>query len=388
MEPDQSFFHTLPPPWDRLLSHAATFLVWGFLFGIVYLLRSFFLLLFLTFVFAYIQTGGVVRLAGYMANRTLRVITVALFFLSLLTAVSVFLVPKVVTQTEVFARQFGSYVNRADEELFRLGRDYPLLGEIIPELQSVADEAVSAEKRGGRYSPTAALLQQLLGFGEEASGLKNINQLLDTLRNIGGKIASVASAFLLSLLFSFLIVLDLPKLGASVKKLESTKLRFIYISVADSIHEFSLIIGRALEAQLIIAIVNSALTAAGIFLLGLGPHTAFLSVIVFFCSFFPVIGVFISSVPICLIALQTMGLNTMLLAILLIILIHLIEGYILNPKIYGSYMRINAVVTLIILTVGGKLFGLWGLILGVPVCTYIFGHAIQRPIQQTNETRE
>jgi predicted PurR-regulated permease PerM len=33
-----------------------------------------------------------------------------------------------------------------------------------------------------------------------------------------------------------------------------------------------------------------------------------------------------------------------------------------------------------ILTIGGKLFHVWGFILGVPVFTYIFGHAIRRPV--------
>ena len=58
-------------------------------------------------------------------------------------------------------------------------------------------------------------------------------------------------------------------------------------------------------------------------------------------------------------------------------LIHLIEGYVLNPRVYSSYMRINSVIILIILTLAGKLFGFWGLLLGVPVCTYIFGYAIR-----------
>jgi predicted PurR-regulated permease PerM len=40
-------------------------------------------------------------------------------------------------------------------------------------------------------------------------------------------------------------------------------------------------------------------------------------------------------------------------------------------------MRINPVIILIILTIGGKLFGFWGLILGVPFCTYLFGYAIR-----------
>lgn len=379
MNQNQTLFHSLPQPWDRILPHVATVLVWGVLFAAIYLLRSFFLLLFLTFVFSYIQARSVARLERWIKNRMLRVVLVALFLLSVLTAAGIFLVPKVKSQTEVFVSQFTTYLSRVDQELFVLEKKYPLLGEFIPEI-AAGDEQANGDgsiKKGLKDSPTASLLQQFLGFGEAASGLQNVNQALDTLGNIGGKIASVASAFLLSLLFSFLIVLDLPNLGASVRDLEKTKLRFIYQSVAGNIHEFSQVLGKALEAQLIIAIVNSILTAVGLFLLGMGQHVAFLSVIVFFFSFFPVIGVFISSIPICLIALQSAGLQTLFLAILLITLIHLIEGYILNPRIYGSYMRINSVIILIILTIGGKLFNLWGLILGVPVCTYLFGHAIR-----------
>ena len=233
------------------------------------------------------------------------------------------------------------------------------------------------------FSPSRSMLQQLLKVGQESGGIENVNHVLGTLGNIGGKIAAVTSTFLLSILFSFLILLDLPRLTASVRDLEKTKLRFIYLSVADDIRDFSQVLGRALEAQLIIATVNSILTAIGITILGISEHVAFLSVIVFFCSFIPVVGVFISSVPICLIALQTAGIKIMFLAVLLIAVIHLIEGYILNPRIYGSYMRINPVIILIILTIGGKLFGFWGLLLGVPICTYLFGYAIR--IRERNQ---
>ncbi|MBK9129682.1 MAG: hypothetical protein IPM13_18135, partial [Phycisphaerales bacterium] len=50
---------SLPPPWDRIFSLGTRFLVWTLLFGILYILRPFFLLIFLTFVFAYIQAHGV-----------------------------------------------------------------------------------------------------------------------------------------------------------------------------------------------------------------------------------------------------------------------------------------------------------------------------------------
>ncbi|EKD35034.1 MAG: hypothetical protein ACD_75C02081G0002 [uncultured bacterium] len=355
-------------------------MVWGMLFGLIFLLRSFFLLLFLTFVFSIIQANGVARLEKYIKFRSIRVVLVAILFVTVLSMAGVFLVPKVKVQTELFMSQFSSYLSRVDQEIFKLSIKYPLLGEIMPELviENPASNKPEVEKKGPGHSPTRSMLQQLFKVGDESGGIENINHLLGTLGNIGGKIATVTSTFLLSILFSFLIILDLPRLAASVRELENTKLRFIYLSIADDIRDFARVLGKALEAQLIVASVNSILTAIGISLLGIGEHVAFLSVIVFFCSFIPVIGVFISSVPICLVALQASGIQTMLLAVLLITVIHLIEGYILNPRIYGSYMRINPVIILIILTIGGKLFGFWGLLLGVPVCTYLFGHAIRR----------
>jgi predicted PurR-regulated permease PerM len=354
-------------------------MVWGLLFGLIFLLRSFFLLIFLTFVFSTIQANGVTRLEKYIKNRTIRGVLVAILLLAILGMAGVFLVPKVKVQTELFVSQLSSYLGRVDQEILEFSIKYPLLSEVFPELTVKEPESnkQAVEKKGLGYSPTRAMLQQLLNVGDESGGIETVNHLLGTLGNIGGKIATVASTFLLSLLFSFLIVLDLPRLAVSVRALENTKLRFFYLSVADDIREFSHVLGRALEAQLIVATVNSLLTAIGISILGIGEHVVFLSVIVFFCSFIPVIGVFISSVPICLVALQSSGIQTMFLAVLLITIIHLIEGYILNPRIYGSYMRINPVIILIILTIGGKLFGFWGLILGVPFCTYLFGYAIR-----------
>lgn len=378
MNHNNSFFTSLPQPWDRILPRFTSALVWGVMFSTIYLLRSFFLLIFLTFVFSYIQTRGVSRLQKYIGSRVVRVLLIELIFLVALSMIGIFLVPKVKAQTNLFLNEFSSYISRVDRELIELSSKYQLLGEVIPELQThETNQQIIAEKSDEMYSPTAALLQQLLKIDEGTGGVENVNHLLGALGNIGSKIASISSAFFLSLLFSFLIILDLPKLSKSVKNLKYTKLRFIFLSVADNIRDFSTVLGRALEAQLIIATINSLLTALGITLLGLGDNLAFLSVIVFFCSFIPVVGVIISSIPICLIALQTEGAQTMVLSIVLITVIHLIEGYILNPRVYGSYMRINPVIVLIILTIGGKLFGFWGLLLGVPVCTYLFDHAIQ-----------
>jgi predicted PurR-regulated permease PerM len=217
----------------------------------------------------------------------------------------------------------------------------------------------------------------MFGLEAETTAPRRTPHLVEQVKDVMGRVIASVSAFLLSLLFSFLIVWDLPGLVASARRLRSTKIKFIYDELAPNLVSFATVLGRAFEAQLVIAFLNTFLTAIGVWVIGLDEKLAFFSMIVFLCSFIPVAGVFISSLPICLMALQESGFTLMLIVIGLITVIHLVETYILNPKIYGHHLRMNPVLVLIILTIGGKLFHVWGLILGVPICTYIFGTAIQ-----------
>ncbi len=365
-----------PGPWNIVFSVLTRTFVWGMFFAALYVLNAFLLLLFLTFVFSYILANGAHRLEPYIRNRTWRVILFSGLFLSILTAVIIYLTPRVIDQAENFTNQFGVYTQRIDREILGMTQRYPVVNNVLQHLKAPEDSNDSTLP-----SPTAFLLKLVVGLGggDKEDPRQAVLGLLGSMRHIGVNIMSTASAFLLSLLFSFLIILDLPKLGESVRGLRHTRLRFIYEEMSGSIHSFGLVLGQAFEAQFMIAAVNTALTACGLYFLGLGPHAAFLSVIAFLFSFVPVAGVFISSVPICLIALQVAGLQVMLAAIGLIAVIHLIEAYLLNPQIYGNRLRINPVIVLIILTIGGKLFHFWGLILGVPICTYLFGHAIRLP---------
>lgn len=382
-----------PPPWDYLFALSSRIVVWGLLFGILYILSSFFLLIFLTFIFAYIQESGVYRLKSYIKKRILRVIIVATLLFGALTSTAFYLVPQVINQAQGFARQFSTYTAKIDEVLLEIGNKIPALYDIVPELKNLRDRNLLAENGDKAISPTVSVAGKILGHlldsgdasNTELNSQQSIKTIIDKLKNISSYVFSTASAFLLSLLFSFLIVLDLPNLSASVANLANTKLRFIYIEVADSILDFSRVLGESFEAQLYIGMVNTFLTAIGLYAMGMGEHIAFLSVIVFFCSFIPVAGFIISSIPIFLVSLQSGGLQLMSIAAVFIVVIHFIEGYILNPNIYGARLHINPVIVLIILTLGGKLFHFWGLLLGVPVCTYLFGHAIRYKHPITNE---
>lgn len=361
--------------WDRLLSILIRTGVWATLFGVLFLLRSFSLLIFLTFVFGYIQSNGVERLAPKVPNRSLRVVIVALLLLSVLISIGAFIVPRVREQAVLFADRYPLYLQSLDAGIVDLSSKHPMLERMV-------DDMNAAHKIEGvwdpKNSPSGLFFQQWLGMAQNEDGNQHgLKHSIDTIRGVGSYVLGLGSTFLLSLLFSFLIVLDLPKLTEGVRGLRNTKIRFIYDEVAENVWSFGQVLGRALEAQLLIALLNTLLTGIGLMILGVTEKVAFLLVIVFVCSFIPVAGVFISSVPIGLVALQQSGLSLLLLAIVMITIVHLIEAYVLNPKIYGHHMHLNPVIVLIILTLGGKLFHVWGLVLGVPICTYIFGHAIR-----------
>jgi len=385
-------FQQLPAPWDRIFSLGTRVFVWGLLIGILYILRPFFLLIFLTFVFAYVQSHAVEGLSHRFQSRMYRVLLVFMVFLGLIIGTFYFLAPQVKEQTATFFRKWPDYAAQADEAIYDVAENFPTLKKLLA-------KSSTEEKNGttnGDVKPQdlrTPIIQPMvtkltLGLSEgggdqnDPNNKADLDKLLNKLTSTVANVLGVTSAFLLSILFSCLIVLDLPKLKRMVAGLANTKLDFIYEEVAGNIHEFGKVLGRALEAQLFIAICNTILTAIGIWLMGI-EGIVFLSTIVFFCSFIPVAGVFISSAPICLLALQsgdetTSGIQMMFLAIGLIMLIHFIEAYFLNPRIFGHHLRMNAVLVLIVLTVGGKVFGIWGLVLGLPVVNYVFGTAIRR----------
>ncbi|HKX45237.1 MAG TPA: AI-2E family transporter, partial [Planctomycetota bacterium] len=344
----------LPPPWNSFVPFLRQLAIWIAFFAILWFLRSFFFLVFLTFVFGYVQQHGVEVLHRRFASRRRCAVFVFLTLLAVLLGLGYLIGPALARQALSFPSAVDDHLATLDRSLAELRADHELVRDLLP-------PEVRAE----------ALLRQLLAPEAEAPDAEpGLDALLPRVVGIAGRSLWIGSSFLLALLFSFLVVLDLPRLSAATRSLHDTRLRFVYDEVSDSIFHFGRVLGRALEVQLVIAIVNTVLTAAGLAVLGL-HNVVFLSAVVFVCSFVPVAGVFVSSVPICLAALSESGVTLMLWAIALIVVIHVIEAYVLNPRIYGAYLRINPVLVLAVLVIGHHLFGVWGMVLGVPVLNYV-----------------
>ncbi len=129
------------------------------------------------------------------------------------------------------------------------------------------------------------------------------------------------------------------------------------------------------RGQLLICLVNGALSALGFAIIGL-KFWPVLALVAMVLSIIPIFGALASSVPAVLFGLAD-GPATALFALLWIIGIHQVEANFLNPKIMGDAAKVHPVLVVFALLAGENLFHLWGALLAVPVLSIllsVFGH--------------
>ncbi|MDP6930709.1 MAG: AI-2E family transporter, partial [Planctomycetota bacterium] len=114
----------LPAPWDRIFRIGTLTFVWGSIAAIIYILRAFFLLVFLTFVFAYIQAHGVDKLSRWIASRMVRVVLVFLLFTGILTGTGFFVVPHIQDQAVNLAKNYKTYLGNLDDTFKDVATDW------------------------------------------------------------------------------------------------------------------------------------------------------------------------------------------------------------------------------------------------------------------------
>jgi predicted PurR-regulated permease PerM len=357
--------------------------IWGVFFFLLYLLSDFFPLIFLTFVLTFVGTSivrGVGRLLPRLGWKP-RVMIVWILLIAIVTGVVLMLVPQVKNGVRHLRESIQDFPRKWTEDiepgLIQQSSLYRGLlgmreeGELPPD--------VTATQPTSR--PQLWEISTVRSFIDEtkASAVKKMPVYL---KDAVALVSAIFMLIFLSLLFSFLIALDLGALKGEVMKLDHTKLKGFYRETILNIVKFGEVLGKVFEAQAVIALVNTVLTAIGLHFFFDMPHIAFLCVGVFICGFIPVAGVFISSVPICLVGLFHDGVSTFFWLIGFITLIHMLEAYVLNPRIMGATLRVNPVLVLVVLVIGHHMGGVWGLLLGVPVCYYFFNSVIKRDTRE------
>ncbi|MFY4773657.1 AI-2E family transporter [Metabacillus sp. RGM 3146] len=230
------------------------------------------------------------------------------------------------------------------------------------------------------------LIRQLTEFYQKPQNNPIINYLANTLeKNQIAKYAGQGFDFIfksfqdigkvglqvfLSLILSLFFLLDKPRLVDFTRKFKTSKVAPFYKEIEFFSAKFVRTFGKVLEAQFVIALINCVLTTIALWIMGF-PQLFGISMMVLFLGLIPVAGVIISLVPLCIIAYTINGLLGIVYIVILIIVIHVIEAYILNPKLMSAKTDLPVFYTFIVLIVSEHFFGVWGLIIGIPVFVFL-----------------
>ena len=318
------------------------YFIWATFMGLLYLFRDMFGLVFITFIMCFIVSGitTFIRQKHHINRRAIIVAIYILFLIGVIAFLTI-IPQRLLSEAISFTDQLPNSIKSTKEWLNVHFADNEFIFPLLPQIKE-------------------ALFPDTI-----------VVSVWNVVRGILEKGLHYFGWFFLAMLFSFLIMFDLPHLSKGVKNLKYTKLADSYQETADSILLFAKVVGENFRAQLFISTVNTCLTAICLYALDI-KAIALLCTIVFMCGLIPVLGMIISSVPIILMAVNTGGMELGFWSIVMIIGIHMFETYVLNPRIVSSIMRINPVMTLIILYIAHSVIGMWGMLLGVPIAVYIY----------------
>lgn len=339
---------------DRFYSLNRRAIIWIVLFGLIWLLKDFFTLVFLTFITAFFAfQASRFLMDRFHLNRVVTITGVHLAILGGFVACLWLIAPKLVREVGILQSRLDTITENIIDLRSEYEKKYPELEEVMSEYLPQADMRDQMEKwRTQVRIELATVARQLFNF--------SIN-------------------FLLAILFSYLILYDYFRLVKAVKSLRGSKLRDFYEEAGEPVVKFALAVGRGFQALTIIAFITT-LFMIPVLLWFKVPSVTLLSVIVFLTSLVPVVGVVFEAVPIGLITLNNHGLNTAIWVLACVAVVHVVIGYVVAPVIFGRHFRLNVVLTLIILFLGGRFFGVWGVILGIPVANYLIRDVFAVPI--------
>lgn len=285
------------------------------------------------------------RARGFSLTLTMVLVLAALMLMILLV------IPQLVTNIVAIFNNMDSYIATVRGFIEKISGDYPQIAEFLG--NPLDDFSKFITGIWNQYS------NELLGFaGNVANGVWAV---IDTLKNVF--IGLTLSVYLLAKKEMF--VGQSKKLVFAFVKADKAQ-RFLGVCKEASKKFLGSIVGKIIEAFIVAMFVFIGCTVMRM------PYAPLIAVIMFVFNLIPFIGPFIGCIPCCLLLLLSENpLNALWFAIFDTIL-QTLDGNIIAPWILGDSTGLPAVWILISIIIGGGLFGMMGMFLGVPVCAVIY----------------
>lgn len=201
------------------------------------------------------------------------------------------------------------------------------------------------------------------------------SHLLSSFKSLISMVVTLFMAFILS----FFFMIEKEKVSQFASLFLKGKFAWFFEDVQFLGRKFIKTFGVIIEAQVIIAFINTLLTGTALYIMHF-PHLLSLMLMVFLFSFIPIAGVVISCIPLSLIAYSNGGIKDIIYILITVMAVHLLESYVFNPKLMSNRTKLPIFCTFLILVISNYFFHIWGLVLGIPVFMFILDLTGIKPV--------
>ncbi|WP_407371020.1 AI-2E family transporter [Carnobacterium sp.] len=194
---------------------------------------------------------------------------------------------------------------------------------------------------------------------EQADGV--VNSTFASIGSVVGAVTNIVIAIITMPFILFYLLKDGKNLPYHVMKIIPSKMR---VSTYQLLSEINMQISQYIRGQLMVAFFVGLMFWIGFAIIGL-EYAITLGVLAGFLNLVPYLGSFLATVPAIVIALVDSP--SMLIKVLIVFAIEqTIEGRVIQPQILGNNLEVHPLTIIVVLLSAGKIFGVPGVILGIP----------------------
>ena len=237
-------------------------------------------------------------------------------------------------------------------------------------LESLKDWAIDLTQR----VPEINNFIQNIQIDTEAlkNGLMNISKgVLDvTINKVSGLVSGIVN-FFIAIVFAVYILANKEGLKVQAKE-------FIYARIPEERADYILKVSRLardsfrsfLTGQAKEAVILGVLCTLGMLILGI-PYAGPVGALTALTAFIPIVGAFIGGFvgAVLIVAIDPIK---ALIFIIFIIVLQQIEGNLIYPHVVGKNIGLPSIWVLVAITIGGSLFGIMGMVIGLPILSIIY----------------
>jgi predicted PurR-regulated permease PerM len=275
------------------------------------------------------------------SSHTLAVVLTVLFAVLIIVLIIVAVVPSVVSNILTLAANADNYMRMIDRFFTKIGSASLSLESLMDSMEDTVDKVMEILPN-------------------------SFNTIVRTSVSVGSTVANALIGFVIAIYF----LLDKTRVLNAIDRLIAAILPYdLYQKTTRFFkrvdHVFIQYITYNLIDGLIIGVANAIFM-----LLFRMPYVALLSVLVGVTNLLPTVGPLIGGA----IGAFILVINKPIMALWFLIftaVIQTLDAYVIKPKLFGNALGIPAVLTLISIVLGGKLYGIIGILLAIPVVSVI-----------------